>query len=192
MRAGLDPKGPRLLIAVAGTLRTDRPSSALVARFGAISATKGIKYWSVSDKTWRVLIEDAAALTTDKRQRADFTVDELTSGQDLYFEQQDNRSSHSVAYRLRVDDITPDRISVTIKNVSAVRYIGISIFEPGDLQSFYILQRKPGGWTYYNLNIVTNASSFGGAPESSYVNRAIAFYRHFVGLPTDQEPPAAP
>ena len=26
---------------------------------------------------------------------------------------------------------------------------------------------------------------------ASSINRAVAFYRHFVGIPTDQEPPAA-
>jgi len=184
--------GPRLLIAVAGTFRTNSSSDALAARFAAISATKGVKYWSASDKDWRVLIEDAAALTADRQRRADFTVEELMSSQDLYFGQQDNRSSSFVVYRLRVSEITADRLSIAIENVSDARFFGISIFEPGDLQSFYILQRNSDGWAYYNLNIVTNVSIFGGAPKSSYVNRAMAFYRHFVGLPTDQEPPAAP
>jgi hypothetical protein len=115
------------------------------------------------------------------------------SRQNLYFEQEDNRSSRSVVYRMRASEIAADRLSVVIENVSNVRFFGISIFEPGDLQSFYVLQRNSEGWTYYNLNIVNNApKSFGGAPQSSYVNRAIAFYRHFVGIPTEQEPPPAP
>jgi hypothetical protein len=27
--------------------------------------------------------------------------------------------------------------------------------------------------------------------EASYINRAVAYYRHIAGIPTDQEPPAA-
>jgi len=30
-----------------------------------------------------------------------------------------------------------------------------------------------------------------GSHEASYINRAVAYYRHIAGLPTDQEPPAA-
>jgi hypothetical protein len=39
------------------------------------------------------------------------------------------------------------------------------------------------GDRWHNRMIAGNASSA--------VNRAIAFYRHFVGIPTDREPPAA-
>jgi hypothetical protein len=27
--------------------------------------------------------------------------------------------------------------------------------------------------------------------EAPYINRAVAFFRHIAGIPTDQEPPAA-
>ena len=36
-----------------------------------------------------------------------------------------------------------------------------------------------------------NASSMVTSNESSAINRAVAVYRRFVGIPTDQEPPAA-
>jgi len=29
------------------------------------------------------------------------------------------------------------------------------------------------------------------AGDASYINRAVAFYRHIAGIPSDQEPPAA-
>jgi len=36
-----------------------------------------------------------------------------------------------------------------------------------------------------------NANRLITGNESSAVNRAVAFYRYLVGIPTDQEPPAA-
>jgi len=37
----------------------------------------------------------------------------------------------------------------------------------------------------------TTANRLIAGNESSSLNRAVAFYRYFVGIPTDQEPPAA-
>jgi hypothetical protein len=36
-----------------------------------------------------------------------------------------------------------------------------------------------------------NANPLISGNESSSINRAVAFYRHLVGIPTDQEPPEA-
>ena len=35
-------------------------------------------------------------------------------------------------------------------------------------------------------------SSLLAVSQRSYVNRAVAFYRHFIGIPTDLDPPLAP
>ena len=35
-------------------------------------------------------------------------------------------------------------------------------------------------------------SSLLAVNQRSYVNRAVAFYRHFIGIPTDLDPPLAP
>jgi hypothetical protein len=32
----------------------------------------------------------------------------------------------------------------------------------------------------------------GVIPDKSYINRSVAMYRHFLGLRTDRDPPAAP
>jgi hypothetical protein len=100
--AGLNATGLRLALALAVAFQSSSSVDNLAARFGAISETKGIKYWSVSDRSWRILITDAAALAAvDGPRRPDFTGAEVLSGADLYFEQQDNRSSDFVVYRLR-------------------------------------------------------------------------------------------
>lgn len=190
--AGLNATAPYLMVALAGEFRGETPMSAFAGRFGAISATKGIRYWSVTEKAWRVLITDATALTAEGRQRPDFVAAEITSGADLYFSQQDNRSSRPVIYRMHVATLTADQLVVSFENMTAVRVFGISVFDPGDLKSLYMLQRQPGGWTYYSLTIMANGSFWGSGSQPSFVNRATAFYRHFIGLPTDENPPAAP
>jgi len=190
--AGVNVAEPYLMVALAGAFRDDASMSSFASRFGAISTTKGIKYWSVTDKAWRVLITDATALTPQEKRRPDFGPADVTSGADLYFEQQDNRSSRPVIYRMHIGALTPDRLAVSLENVTAVRVFGISVFDPGDLRSLYFLQRRSGSWTYYSLSIMVNPGFAGSGSQPSFVNRAAAFYRHFIGLPTDQEPPAAP
>ena len=69
----------------------------------------------------------------------------------------------------------------------------IPILHPGDLQSMYFLDRESDSvWRYYSIvRTGKNANELISGNESSSVNRAVAFYRHMVGIPTDQEPPAA-
>jgi hypothetical protein len=76
-----------------------------------------------------------------------------------------------------------------MENVTAVRFIGVSLFAPGDLRSVYFLGRTGAdGWnTIASTRIVAWAQDH----KNSYVNRALALFRHIAGIPTDQEPPAA-
>ena len=115
-------------------------------------------------------------------------------GADLYFAQDDNRSSGDVVYRLRVRKIAPDRLVVEMENVGAVRFLLIPLAGPGDLQSLYFFERRsPDAWGCYSLmrtGAGVNPLTEGHA--ASYVNRAVALFRHLAGLPADQEPPAAP
>jgi hypothetical protein len=67
---------------------------------------------------------------------------------------------------------------------------GKHIVEPGDIQAAYFLEhRSPGVWDYYSLTRTT--PRFGGHV-ASYINRAVAAYRHIAGIPTDRDPPLAP
>ena len=65
---------------------------------------------------------------TSTLRRADFTVAELIAGRDLYFAQQDNRSSAPVIYRMRVRDLTPRSFLVETENVSPVRYLVMQVY----------------------------------------------------------------
>jgi len=185
------------LVALSGTFKFHGSGDDLLAGFGAISTLTGMRYWSVGDRGWRELITEAVALEGAKSQkhRADFTIAEMRNGQALYFRQSDSRSSAPVVYRMKVLEATPDRVVVEMENVSAVRLLIFSAYGPGDLKATYFLNRAGNGqWSYYSLSSVheSGISGLGGNHDGSYINRAAAFYRHVIGVPTDQEPPLAP
>jgi uncharacterized protein DUF6675 len=183
-----------VLTAIAGRFKFNGTADDLLARFGALSAWRGIQYWSVTDGRWDTLIIDAAALdgSSPRQRRANFTLPELKSGADLYFLQQDNRSSDAVVYRMKVEAIDDSRLVITMENVSSVSMLIFTIFDAGDLKSTYILERlSPAAWGYYNLSGAREGAAFVGNHDASYLNRALAIYRHLVGIPGNQEPPLA-
>ena len=179
----------KLVVALAGKFRHEGNADALLARFGTISAMRGLRYWSVTDKAWRVLITHAAALGG-----RDFTPDEMKRGTELYFEEEDSRSSGPVRYRMRVREARPDRIVVETENASPVRGWLVTLFPAGSLRAVYFLQRLDGGtWGLYGLSSTgEEASALAGVSEASYINRAAALYRYFIGVPPDRDPPLAP
>ena len=83
-----------LTVAFASLFSYSGTINEIAARLGAVSLAKGLKYWSVTDRDWHVLIADAFALEAENHSkgRADFTDRELLSGQTLYFSQNDTRS----------------------------------------------------------------------------------------------------
>jgi hypothetical protein len=149
----------------------------------------------VSDRQWRPLLLDAAALDRGAaaRRRADFAVDELKGGGPLYFLQTESRLGVPVAYRMRVLEFGPDRVWVETENVGTVRIALIPIAGPGDLRAIYVLERRARGvWGYYGLVLSgADVSLFARVSDASLINRAAALHRHFVGIPTDREPPLA-
>ena len=105
-----------------------------------------------------------------------------------------SRSSGEVVYRMRVLESGADRIVVATENVSTVRLMVVTLFQPGALQAVHILQRlSPTSWGYYGLSRTTQdgSSSLTEGHEASYVNRAAALYRFVAGVPTDRDPPMA-
>ena len=166
----------------------------LLRHAGEVSLLAGTRYWSTTHQKWEVLIPDAYALTgrDTGRRRANFTPDEMKPGSLLYFDQTDNLTGKGV-FRMHIAEVSPDRIVFDIENVSTQRYLLLPIFHPGDVQSIYFLNRgQDNVWGYYSiLRTGLNASSMVTSNESSAINRAVAVYRRFVGIPTDQEPPAA-
>jgi hypothetical protein len=192
--SGWTAAGFSTLVTTSARFRYTSGSDALLRHIGAISELAGIRYWSTTHKQWQTLIVDAHALagTQPGQRRADFTVAEMKQGTPLYFEQVDNLSGKAV-YRMRLAEASADRIVFDVENVNPVRYLLITIFHTGEMQSIYFLDRESEDvWRYYSMvRMGQNANRLIAGNESSSVNRAVAFYRYMVGIPTAQEPPAS-
>lgn len=186
----------RLVVALAASFRHAGSVDALLARFGAISSLRGLRYWSVTDKAWRELITDAAALSgfDGQSRRADFSPAELRRGGGVFFEQTEGRSAAATSYRMQVLEAGPDRVVIRTENVTAVRAMLVTLFPPGTLRATYLLERRgPELWGFYAISSVsTEASALASLSRESYLNRAAALYSHFVGIPTGRHPPPAP
>jgi len=182
------------LITISARFQPLSGGTGLLQHIGAVSELRGTQYWSTTHKQWRTLIMDAFALSGSQpdERRTDFTADELKSGRALYFEQVDNLSGKTT-YRMNILEASADRIVVSVENVSTARYHFIPVFRPSELQSIYFFDRESDTvWRYYSmLREGKNASRLLGGNEASSINRAVAFYRYMVGIPSNQEPPAA-
>ncbi len=185
----------RLIVAVAARFSERMSMDQALARFGQVSRLAGLRYWSATERRWRELVTSATAVQgpADRRPRADFSPQELRTGSSVYFSQTDNRSSGDVVYRMTVLEARPDRVVVRLENVTSIRLLLITLFPPESVQTVDFLERQPdGSWGYYSLLRTRASSSFlTGGFTSSYVNRAVAFYRHVAGIPEDAEPATA-
>lgn len=180
------------LTTMAARFRYASGEEGLLRRIGAISELAGMRYWSTTHQQWRTLILDAYALTAAQARRRDFTPDEMQQGTVLYLEQADNLSGKAI-YRMHIMEASANRLVFDVENSSLMHYSFVTLFHPGDVQSVYFLDRESDNvWRYYSIaRTGRNASRLAAGHESSSINRAVAFYRSLVGIPTDREPPAA-
>jgi hypothetical protein len=186
-----------VVVGLAGHFDAAGGADALLARIGAISSLIDVRYWSVTDKRWDNLFTRAVALygPDPKKTRRDFSAAELSAGGSFYFVTTGKRSGKDIVVRLQVIAIDSARLVLETENVTPLRSGFFTFAAPGNLQSWYFLDRDIGSaWRFYGLTRVLYASSFLGIviPKNSYINRAVAMYRHFLELPTDRDPPAAP
>ncbi|HSW84756.1 MAG TPA: DUF6675 family protein [Usitatibacter sp.] len=174
----------RFVIAVAG--RVDAAGGEeLRRRLGAISAMKGLRYWSVTESATRVLIKDAAAVSgSDGARRDDFTAADIRTGAVLHFVEEDNRSSEPVTYRMRILESTADRIVADTENVTPVKAF-VTLFPPGTFRAAYVMTRiDERTWGLYAISAATDkASGMVSLGKESYANRARALFGYFAGKP---------
>ena len=153
-----------------------------------------MRYWSTTHQQWQTLIVEAHALTglQSEHRRQNFTPDEMKAGKILYFEQTDNLTGKGI-YLMRIAEASANRLVFDVENVSTMRYFFIPVLHPGEMQSIYFLDRESETvWRLYSIvRTGKNANRLITGNESSAINRAVAFYRWLVGIPTGQEPPAA-
>ena len=174
------------LVALAGRLPTSVAAEDLLEKLSAVSKWIGIRYWSVTRRSCRELIEDAHALAGPEanQRRPDFARNEMVSGKDLYFFEDDNSPGGGAVYRMRLREVTPNRLVLETENVSRIELLLVPLFAPGQLRALYILEREQGNaWTYYSLSGTTaGVNPIARGHDASYVNRALALYAHIAGL----------
>jgi len=190
---GWSAPGFTTLVSTVARFRADG-AEGLLQRIGDISGLTGIRYWSTTHHSWRTLIVNAAALAGPRgRARPGFSAAELMPGSIRYFRQSDSLSGKAT-YKMQVVSASPDRLVFEIENMTGLHYMLLPLFPPHELQAIYFLEREsPDIWRYYSIaRTGKDASSLASGHDASAVNRAAAFFRHFAGIPTDQEPPAAP
>jgi hypothetical protein len=75
----------------------------------------------------------------------------MLAGADLFFAQDDNRSTGEVVHRMRVRvrEIGPARLVVEAENVSAVRYLLVPLAGPGDLRWVHFFERRSAAESGY-------------------------------------------
>jgi len=182
------------LVSTVARFRYESEAGGLLRHIGAVSELAGMRYWSTTRKQWQILILDAYALTRSQsgQRRQDFSPAELKEGEALYFEQVDNLSGEAI-YRMHVAEASANRLVIEVENVTTMRYFLLPAIHPAEMQSIYFLDRESENvWRFYSITRTgKNANGLIAGNESSAINRAVAFYRHMVGIPTGQEPPEA-
>jgi hypothetical protein len=163
-------------------------------RIGAVSAMSGLPYWSTTQQKWQPLIIQAYALdgTDGERRREDFAPDEIAAGRSLAVRQEDNLLGKAT-YEMRIATAAAGRLVFGTGNRTTIRYFGLPLFQPGEIQSICFLDRESQDvWRYYNVTrMAKQASLLTMGHNASLINRAVAFYRYLAGIPAAQEPPAA-
>lgn len=191
---GWTENGFSTLVTISARFSHGKRGEDLLRKVGAISELKGIHYWSASHKQWRTLVEGAYALANSppSHRRPDFTPTEMKNGNVFYYEQTDNLAGE-IIYRMTVLQASDSRLVFSVENVTTVRHSFIPLLHPSELQSIYFMERESDNvWRFYSIvRTGKRASRLIAGNESAAVNRAVAFYRYFVGIPMTQEPPAA-
>jgi hypothetical protein len=173
-------------ITVASTLRTALSQSELIERFGAISQLLDVQYWSTLEHAWRPLVSAAFAVDSSDldKPRTDYSVAELSTGSDRYYRVTDTRSGNAVHYSLQLWPSSHRRVIVETTNIEPIKKWGITLYAPRGLSTLYLLhERSPGVWSYYSITRAIPQSFLAKGHEESYINRAVALFRHYMRLP---------
>ena len=194
--SGLGAPGDGVVVALSGSFRYDGGMSDLLAKLGAISTHTAIVYWSVADAAWQPMLVDATALASadPESRRDDFKLDEMHTGAVLHLLYDDDGAPGPVVFETEVRAADADELLLESHSVTAMKLMGMTIAEPGELSSMLSVRRTaPGLFHYYALSSITLASLAASiVPDAAHINRAVGSYRFLAGIPGDLEPPAAP
>ena len=193
--SGITTSESGVVVALAGSFHHNSDARDVLARFGAISTHTGMLYWNTSDAAWRPEVVEASALAgpDPETKRPDFTPDELHAGATLYVLYDDDGAPGPVVFASEIRSAGPDGFVLVSRNVTALRLMGVSIADPGQLSSMLEVRRVgPDLFTYYSLSSLTLSSLAAVmVSDSAHINRAVGSFRFLAGIPGDLEPPAA-
>jgi hypothetical protein len=179
---GWDPGG-RLVAALASRFHSKADA---FQRLSDIKAWPQLQYWSISHQAWRPL---ALAVSLSEQQ----PIAGWPQGKTSLFSERDENTGEAT-YRLTVLERRPERLVLATENVSPIKLLLITAFEPKALQTVTFVEREASGvWTSYQITRVGNASSqLALSHASSFLNRLEALRRHLAGLSSTDAPPIAP
>ena len=191
---GWRERGFATMIEMAARFRHVGGLETLLTRIGGISDSIRIRYWSVTRQRWRDLVDDAYALSSNDpdTRRQDFSADELVPGQVLYFLREPNSPIGATVFRMSILERDDDRVILKVENSSPIRLFRVSVLAAGEQELLVFLEREREGiWRFYSLTRTGDGVAWRARQRMpSYVNRAVAEFRHLAGIPTDHEPPA--
>jgi hypothetical protein len=181
-------------VTVAAVVQTSFGQSALIERFGAISKLPGIQYWSTTDQRWRPMISAAFAVDSSEgvKPRGDFAAAEFVPGVYRFYRITDTRSKHAIAYELRLRVGPPGHVIVETANSEPLTDWGVTLYPADGVHTLYFLrERSPGTWSFYSITRAVPATFLAEGHEKSFINRAVALFRHYMQLPGITDTPPA-
>jgi hypothetical protein len=182
------------VVAVSGHFSNRSDVAGMLTHIGTITALTQVRYWSVTDKKWDALFTRATSLRGPQPSavRGDFSADEFHTGSELYFLSADNRMQKDMVTKVRAVELGPNRIVLEMTNVAPLRWLAFTVVAAGDLQTLYFLDRESAvSWRFYSVTRVLNGGVLSRIVTGpSYVNRAVAMFRHIAGIASDRDPPA--
>jgi len=190
--SGIERRDGAVLVAVAGRFESPLDGRQLLAKLGTVSEHTTIDYWSVSDRRWRPLLEEAYALKGPDRQlaRGDFTFAELESGKTLHLLYDDAEPVGPVVNSVEIVAVDDASFTITSRNLTTARLIGLPIAAPGDISSYLSVEHE-GDDVYRYFALHSSALSMPLLRKSNQINRAVAVYHYIAGIDTDQRPAVA-
>ncbi len=188
--------GGRIRMAAALAAAVHAPSlDGLLARYGALSQYKAIRFWSTMHQMWEPFVAQAGFTDGPEARytNPDLKPEDFVAGREFYYYEIDARTGRTI-HRLTVRQRTADRVELSTENLTPIKYSMFTVFEPGALRSATFIERRGAGeWGYYQTIGVGEGSDFIAVHSASpYMNRLTALYRYMAGMPTDGGPPAAP
>lgn len=188
-------KPATVLVAIAGRFEQSGTTRELLARLGAVSTHTSLRYWSVSRRKWRPLLERSFALSAPdpSARRQDFALDELKTGDQVLVLEDENGFAGELIQQFSIIRRDAEKLNVSATNLTPSTMLLATLFEAGGSDMQLWVEHEAGEvWTYYSLTRLSGSSLLANpALERSYMNRAAAFFHFLTATPEELQSPAA-